>query len=466
MSINRDNFEEHLFKASEKHAYAFQENDWDVLEALLEKKKKRRAFVFWLNGLGLLLIASSFAVYFAMQGDSIEEAEHVFTTEEVSVAENAANPNDSSESSNTINTLNTNTTHQTIEDAKQAESNAVAQNGISTSTFLNNTPQQRNNSNNSSNNSNSNYNNNSNNNNNNNNKISNQIFLNPPNNEESKELPKEQAEINIITAEMEMVAKVEDTIQLRNLENSTPKKLDSLLANNDSLDVKPDSLLAKLNNDTIAKLVSTEKKKKVKDSTSFSRVSLLFSVTPDLSFTQLVDFSKLQLSGYLGAEVNITRNFSAVVGAAYANKSYAARGSDYTPGKPKFWTGGVKPQEVSGTCAVIDMSVALRYYHAFNSTGKTRFFAEAGSSSYLMMKEHYDFIYANPNPSLIQEWNVKSGIVYSFSVLNFGIGVERKINEHWMIQANPKFQMPLSALGWGSVKFSSAGLNMTLKYSF
>jgi|GEM_PF-6865157 hypothetical protein len=448
MSINRDNFEERLFKASEEHAYAFQENDWDVLQALLEKKKKRRAFIFWLNGLGLLLIASSFAVYFAMQDDTIQEAKHVFTTEEVSVAESTVYSNDSAKERDAINTLNTNTTHQTIEDTKQIESNTVAQNSISTNAFLNSTPQQRSNSSNNSNNNNNNS------------------STNPPNIEENKDLPKEQEANNIITAEMEIVTKVEDTVQLSNSENSAAEKLDSLLAKSDSLDVKPDSLLAKLNNDSTAKLASVEKKKKVKDSTSYSRVSLLFSVTPDLSFTQLVDFSKLQLSAYLGAEVNITRNFSTILGVAYSNKCYVARVSDYTPGKPKFWTGGVKPREVNASCSVLDMSIALRYYHTFNGMSKTRFFAEVGSSSYLMMKEQYNFTYDTPNPSLIQQWNVKSGIVYSFSVLNFGIGVERKIKEHWMIQANPKFQMPLSALGWGSVKFSSAGLNMTLKYSF
>jgi hypothetical protein len=450
MSINRDNFEERLFKASEEHAYPFQENDWDVLEGLLEKKKKRRAFVFWLNGLGLFLVASCFAAYFAVQSYHQQEAEELCAAEEIELAQQI----NSSKVNNDLDSVRNNTseyihnTHQTyavLANAEQENDNiiksallATAQN--QTKKFNSFKPSNENGS-----------------------VKSGLIQTKNPDHEEG--LP--QSDVGIPTPE---ALKEEERLNAKREEIekkiNEERKEEVKLAIADSLLLKKDSLLVQSNSDTNKIVAESKEEKKQKDSTKYSRFSALFAVAPDLSFTQLVDVSKLQLSAFVGGEINITRNFSTLVGVAYSNKSYVARGSDYTPGKPKFWTGGVKPREVSGSCSILDMSLSLRYYHAFNDKGKTKFFAEVGSSSYLMMKEHYDFTYTNPNPSLVQQWNVQSGIIYSFSVLNFGLGMERKLNKHLSIQANPKFQMPLSALGWGSVKFSSAGLNMALKYSF
>lgn len=450
MSINRDNFEEQLFNASEKHAYAFQENDWDVLEGLLEKKKKRRAFIFWLNGIGLFLIASCFAAYFMVQSYQQSEADELCEAEEKEALQMSAVANSSD---SIIEYLNKNTnTHEAI---ALTESNIQYQSDMNTDKDLYTVSA--------------------------NTKMNNKVkSVNREVNDDdigsgdasptlltkSAMLEVQVATEDVLTKENELLQKKKEEMERQIAEAN---KEDVKSASADSLALNADSSLTAASADSSSKpkeVAKDDKDNSAKDSAKFSRVSVLFSLTPDLSFTQLVDISKLQLTAFVGGEFNITQNFSALLGVAYSNKSYLARGSDYTPGKPKFWTGGVKPREVSGSCSIIDMSLALRYYHTFNNSESTKFFAEIGSSSYLMMKEHYDFIYANPNPALIQQWNVQSGIVYSFSVMNFSLGVERKIKEHWSIQASPKFQMPLSALGWGSVKFSSTGLNMTIKYSF
>ena len=151
---------------------------------------------------------------------------------------------------------------------------------------------------------------------------------------------------------------------------------------------------------------------------------------------------------------------SAGIGANYTVKNYEAYGREYTPPKG-FWKYGEVPEVTEGTCNVLDIPINISYY--FPTPKGQRFFIRGGLSSWLMLKEKYNFEYVSNDPDLITSWQGKNENYHFFSILNISAGIEQPFNRRMSMLVEPYLNIPLTGVGFGTVDLYSIGLKFALK---
>ncbi|AYB29710.1 porin family protein [Chryseolinea soli] len=182
-------------------------------------------------------------------------------------------------------------------------------------------------------------------------------------------------------------------------------------------------------------------------------------VSPDFSSINYTSPGKPGINIGLLGEYSLSRHFSVSTGAIYSKKLYDSKDPDksYSSGG---WT--AKASSLDGDCRVLDIPINVTYYIFPES--KTNLFVTLGSSSYLMLKEKYVYtVWANHQDYQYEE-NFSHKNNEWFSMLNISIGVQRRIGEHFFVQAEPFLKAPMSGVGEGKVNLVSTGVFFSLKY--
>ncbi len=193
-------------------------------------------------------------------------------------------------------------------------------------------------------------------------------------------------------------------------------------------------------------------------STERSRFSLTLAATPDLSTVGSV--SNFYDPGYkLGAliEYRVSHFLSLSAGVLQSFVRYTAQSGQYNP--DIYWSGGVSPDELTAECLLFDIPVTAKVN--LLQGNRSRFFATAGLSSYIMQREEYEFRYADSaegSPEGRPEgWNGNTGTVHLFSNASFSAGYEFDLNRNLSLRAEPFIRVPIREVGWGNVKLYSVG---------
>jgi len=192
-----------------------------------------------------------------------------------------------------------------------------------------------------------------------------------------------------------------------------------------------------------------------------SRLSLGLATSPD--FSTAGSISNFYDPGYkigFTVEYNLGSNFSFSTGIVQSMVRYTARGGDYNPSF--YWKDGIRPDEIIGECFLIDIPVTLKYN--FLSFSRSRLFATAGFSSYIMLNEDYNFKYSRDDSGLIQNWSGKTGTRHWLSNASFSIGYEMDLHQNWSIRAEPFVKIPINEVGWGNVNLYSMGSFISIQY--
>ncbi|SHH38158.1 Outer membrane protein beta-barrel domain-containing protein [Chryseolinea serpens] len=182
-------------------------------------------------------------------------------------------------------------------------------------------------------------------------------------------------------------------------------------------------------------------------------------VSPDFSSINYTTPGKPGINIGLLGEYSLSRHFSVSTGAIYSKKLYDSKNPDksYSSGG---WT--AKAKSLNGDCRVLDIPINVTYYIFPES--KTSLFVTLGSSSYIMLKEKYVYtVWANQRDYQYEE-NFSHKNNEWFSMLNISIGVQRRIGEHFFVQAEPFLKAPMSGVGEGKVNLVSTGVFFSLKY--
>lgn len=193
-----------------------------------------------------------------------------------------------------------------------------------------------------------------------------------------------------------------------------------------------------------------------------SPVALGFVFGPDLSTVGSI--SNFENPGYkigLRVELNLGSRLALTTGFVHANVRYTAQGREYKP-PGGYWTNGVVARETFAECALIDIPISLKF--DFLQFDRSRLFATAGLSSYIMLNEDYRFRYDSDNPNLTREWSDRTGTRHWFSNASFSLGYEFDLLPNWSIQAEPFVRLPLKEVGWGNVKLYSVGSFISFNY--
>lgn len=117
---------------------------------------------------------------------------------------------------------------------------------------------------------------------------------------------------------------------------------------------------------------------------------------------------------------------------------------------------------VNGTCNMWEIPLNIRY--SFNPNGKTKWFATAGLSTYLMSSEKYNYAYKgwSGGNSWVADsaWNIRSPSQYPFSIVNLSAGFEQRLGRVGSLRVEPYVRLPLTGIGTGKLPIMSGGVNI------
>lgn len=184
------------------------------------------------------------------------------------------------------------------------------------------------------------------------------------------------------------------------------------------------------------------------------------AVSADLSATGLEGFTDPGTMVGFAIEYYLADTWSVQTGATYAIKKYTALGSEYeTP----EWI-SARPDDLLSAiakCTVIDIPLNIRkYFHT--KKGKT-FFASSGVSTYLMLREDYNYEYTEERPNWEPFWRYENRNNHFLGILNLSVGYETPISKNLALGIEPFMKLPLTGIGEGRVRFLSFGSNIAIK---
>ena len=177
-----------------------------------------------------------------------------------------------------------------------------------------------------------------------------------------------------------------------------------------------------------------------------------------------VKFTHGESAGYnlgLMGGYQFSSHWSVYTGLIYTKKNYELNGSDYHPPK-HYWTQYVDLENVEGYCRMWEVPLLARY--TFNPGSKTAFFASTGISSYFMKKQQYNYSYKTMGVPGTAAWANDSSFNHIFSILHLSAGFEKRLGKHMNWQIEPYAKIPLGGVGFGNIRLSSFGVNLTVQY--
>lgn len=195
------------------------------------------------------------------------------------------------------------------------------------------------------------------------------------------------------------------------------------------------------------------------------RLSLLLSFAPDFSGTSLGRYSAPGKAYGAVIHYHLKSRWSVSAGVIKNNKTYTGAGEDYTPpnGYWKYYTNGVIPESIDGSCSVLEFPLMVQY--VLSDRRQNRWIVGAGTSSYIMQSESYRYHFDQPNPGAREGWNSRGSSRFLFNMLNLTVAYERQVIPGLMLGIEPYVKLPLEKIGWSSLKLYSSGASVTLRYT-
>ncbi|WP_316734649.1 hypothetical protein [Pedobacter aquatilis] len=235
------------------------------------------------------------------------------------------------------------------------------------------------------------------------------------------------------------------------LANAYSQKLTEL--NQNKVDFEKTQLNTKINFKALP--IPTEA---IKRSSNKPMLSLGFTAAPDLTSVQ--GSGQSSLSGGLGLELtlSVSKKLSITTGAAYAKKLYDSDFSRYNPNSSYVFRN--QPINIHANCDVLDIPINVNYKLLGNS--RNSLILTTGLSSYLMLREKYDYTYQNPDVSGPTTYQVRNQNQHLLGVANIGVTFQHKINNKFAVGISPFMKIPLTEIGYGNSKLSSTGVAVTV----
>ena len=180
-------------------------------------------------------------------------------------------------------------------------------------------------------------------------------------------------------------------------------------------------------------------------------------ISPDVS---TVKGQAVKALGYnIGAVVGyrISKHFAVETGALWERKNYYSEGQYFSTKKIPA-AQNLKIVDVNGYCKMIEIPLNVRYLFAVKQNSS--WYGDAGLSSYLMSRESYNYDYIMNYTYGNKTWNYKNSTRDWFSVIQLGVGYERKVGKLGMLRVEPYVKLPTSGIGIGHLPVTSFGLNL------
>jgi hypothetical protein len=184
---------------------------------------------------------------------------------------------------------------------------------------------------------------------------------------------------------------------------------------------------------------------------------------PDLS---TVKWQELQNPGYsLGFVVGLRFNKRLAIEASalWDHKVYYTS-AEYAETKKMNLPGTVRVDDINGNCNMLEIPISLRY--DFWKLKKGTIYATAGFSSYIMMKENYNYSADNGSYSWDANRSYTNTGTNWFSNIHLSAGYTWNWAHVGDLRIEPYLKVPLSGVGFLNLPMTSAGLYIGLTRSF
>lgn len=183
-----------------------------------------------------------------------------------------------------------------------------------------------------------------------------------------------------------------------------------------------------------------------------SAVTVLAS--PDINGVNSFSNSMVGTNAGLLFSVEITKKLTISTGALYSKKPYLTNFSDYhSTSAYKFKN---DPTSVTADCRVLDIPLNIDYQ--VYKKARNSFSLGTGISSYLMLRENYHYNYDAGVTTGPSDYDIANKNKHILGVLNLDATYQRQLNSKFSVAVQPYMKVPLTNIGYSQVKLQSAGL--------
>ncbi|TFF38202.1 hypothetical protein [Mucilaginibacter psychrotolerans] len=206
----------------------------------------------------------------------------------------------------------------------------------------------------------------------------------------------------------------------------------------------------------------TPDKPKVKvKSLSQGRPQFAISVLASSDINGVNSFQQSKVGSNFGAMLSVSvKKWTFTTGAMYAIKPYATSFANYTTAY-KFKS---DPTIVTADCRMLDVPLNIGYQVYQNR--KNKFSLGTGVSSYFMLHENYKYTYSSTYANGPTSYTVANPKNYLLSVINVNATFERQINSKFSLSVQPYMKLPIKAVGYSQVNLHTAGVAVGFNYNF
>ena len=155
----------------------------------------------------------------------------------------------------------------------------------------------------------------------------------------------------------------------------------------------------------------------------------------------------------------VSQKLTISTGAVYSSTPYSAGYDSFTlPYQPK-----VSPVSLSANCQMLDIPINIGY-QVYNQ-GKNMISVGTGLSSYIMLQQDYNFVYSSSSGIAPRDYSVPNTSSYLFKILNLNATYERQISSKAGITIQPYLKLPLADIGYSQVKLQTTGIAVGLSWN-
>jgi hypothetical protein len=188
-----------------------------------------------------------------------------------------------------------------------------------------------------------------------------------------------------------------------------------------------------------------------------------FIAGPQYSQTKQQRFGNAGLSGGLIAGFHFNKKGSVETGLIISDKQYSSSGKYFDMSKiSSSMPSGMKLIQIRSKTTVLEIPLEIRYNLA--AMGKGNLFASGGFSSYIITREINQY---QANVNGIDETlngNYSTHQQYFAAAAKIAAGYEWKTGKGLNLRVEPYLQVPLKAMGMGSMQVMSAGVYLGITF--
>lgn len=171
--------------------------------------------------------------------------------------------------------------------------------------------------------------------------------------------------------------------------------------------------------------------------------------------------------GKVGSNYGLLLSFGAnkkltiTSGVVYSSKPYNTSFANYRTA----YTFKHDPTDVTADCKMLDIPINIGYQVYGNFRNKLS--VGTGLSSYLMLHEKYTYNYADGTNSAAwpQTFTVPNSKGYLLSIININATYEHRINSNIGVSVQPYMKVPISGVGYSDIKLQSTGVAIGVTYN-